>query len=148
MPRPVRLVVPRVPHVIVHSLAQAEAALRAASDLAIPIVLESPRDAARAWGAPYFLAMIAAARAAVPDAQAEAILDCGAAPGLALEALRCGVKTVRLRDAEDVVARVADIAAQVGARLEPGPYPVAMLDLDGARDAYEAARRYIGEREA
>ena len=140
MPEPARL--------IIHSLAHAEAALRAARDLETAVVLESPPDAARFWGAPYFLALIAAARAAVPTARAETILDCGTAPGLAMEALRRGVGTVRLRDTADVVTRVADIAGQLGARVEPGPYPTAILDLAQVRDPYEAARHFLASRTA
>jgi predicted nicotinamide N-methyase len=138
--------VPHPPRFIVHSSAEAEAALRAGADARTAIVLESPPDAARSWGAPFFLALVAQASAAVPDASAEAVLDCGAAPGLAMEALRRGVKTVRLRDSEDMVARVADIAAQLGARVETGPYPAA-LDLSLSRGPYRAARQCLAAAE-
>ena len=133
------------PRFIVHSLAHAEAALRAARERGVPIILESPRDAARFWGAPYFLALIAQAHAAVPEARFEAVLDCGTAPGLAMEALRRGVRIVRLRDSNEMMARVADMAHRVGARLEPGPCPDGAHDLDQSRDPGEAARRFLVE---
>jgi hypothetical protein len=131
---------------MVHSLPQAEAALRAAAGCGAAVIIESPPDAARFWGAPYFAKLIAAARVAAPDAVCEAVLDCGTAPGLALEALRRGVKTVRLRGTKAVVRRVADIAGQMGARVETGPRPAGILDLGAARDPEAAARRYILER--
>ena len=72
-----------MPHAIrfvVHDLAQAQAALRAAAETGTAVILDTPPHAVRAWGAPYFLALVAAARAAHPDAAFEAILDCGDAP--------------------------------------------------------------------
>jgi hypothetical protein len=131
------------PRFMVHSLAQAEAALRAAADCGVAVILESPPNAAQSWGAPYFVKLVDAARAAAPGAQCEAILDCGDAAGVALEALRKGAKIVRLVGKKDVVARVADIARQSDARVETKPRPKAFLDLDGLRAPYEAARRVI-----
>ncbi len=89
--------------------------------------------------------MIAAARAAAPDAQCDAILDCGDAPGLALEALRHGVKALRLTGPDETVTRVADIAGQMGARIETAPRDTMLLDLDGRHDPYDAALRHIGD---
>ena len=104
--------------VVVRDLAEAEAALKAGA-----AILESPPGAGRYWGAPYFLALVAAAQAAMPDATFEAILDCGDSPGLAVEALRQGVRAVRVAGDARVVAAVADIAAQLGARVETAPRP-------------------------
>ena len=134
---------PQPPRLMVHSLSQAEAALRAAAMCGVPVILESPPAAARYWGAPYFVKLIEAAREAVPAAACDAILDCGDAPGLALDALHHGIRTVRLRGRKDVVARVADIAAQLGARIETKPRPKTVLDLQSTHDHYEAARRHI-----
>jgi hypothetical protein len=128
---------------MVHNLPQAQAALHAAADCGVSVILESPLDAALSWGAPYFLKLIAAAREAAPAAQCEAILDCGDAPGLALDALQRGVKIIRLRAKKDVIARVADIAGQHGARIETQAQPKDLLDLDGARDPYKAALSYF-----
>jgi len=133
----------QIPRLIVHNLAQAEAALRAAAECGTPVILESPPDAARYLGAPYFRAMIEAARAAVPAAEWESVLDCGDAPGLALEAIRQGVRAVRLAAEADVFARVADIAAQSGVRIEIGPPPVGALDLGLDRDSGNAVRRFL-----
>ena len=64
-----------------------------------------------------------------------------------LDALRVGVGAVRLAARHDVAARVADIAAQLGARVEPGPAPDGALDLAEARDPYIAAQRFIAAAE-
>ena len=131
---------------VVHNLAQTEAALRAGAEAGAPVIVESPPNAGRYWGAPYFLAMISAARAAVPDAVFDAILDCGDAPGLAVEALRQGVHAVRLDVRPDVAASVADIAQQLGARVETESLPPDTLNLNTVRDPLEAARARMARR--
>ena len=133
---------------IVHNLPQAEAALRAAAESAVPVTLESPPGAGRYWGPPYFVAMIVAARAAAPTADCDAALDCGDAPGLAIEAFRVGIKVVRLSESGPATARVADIAAQQGARLEIGAPPSEALDLDRVRDPFVATRDFIASQMA
>lgn len=138
MPSPIRFVV--------HDLAQTEAALRAGTEANVTVILELPPNAGRYWGPAYFLAMIAAARNAVSDAVFDAILDCGDAPGLAIEALRQGVRAVRLDVRPDVAARVTDIAQQLGARVEAEPLPPDTLDLAKARAPLEAARARVRQR--
>jgi hypothetical protein len=137
LPPPIRFVA--------HNLVQMEAALRAGAEASMTVMIETPPNAGRYWGPPYFLALVAAARDAVPGAAFDAILDCGDAPGLAVEALRQGVRAIRLDVPGDVAARVANIATQLGARLEPGPRPTGLLDLAQARDPLAAARRAIAE---
>ncbi len=132
---------------IVHDLAQSVAALRAGVEFGARIVIESPPGAAGYWGAPYFLAMIAAARAAVPEARCDAVLDCGDAPGAAMEAIRVGVPAVRLVASTEVAERIGDIALQSGARVEMGPAPADALDLADARDPLAVARRFVGAKE-
>jgi hypothetical protein len=131
-----------MPRFIVHTLAQAKAALTAAAETGIAITLESPPDAVRSLGADYFLALVAAARSAMPTADNTAVLDCGRAPGSALAALRAGAEAVRLDAKSDVMARVADIAAQLGARVESEP-AAAALDLNETPDPLAAARAFI-----
>ena len=102
--------------------------------------------AARYLGAPYWLAMIEAAAKSVPEAKFEALLECGGAYGLALDALRRGAKAIRVAGRKDVLARVADIARQSGARLERGPARPGALDLGEARDPLAAARAFLARR--
>lgn len=82
------------------------------------MILWSPPEAAASLGIGYFTAMLAAARRQVPGVPAEAVLDCGDAPGLALAALDAGLPAVRLAAASETLRRLDDIAAQRGARVE------------------------------
>lgn len=122
--------------IVVHCPAHAEAALAAAAALARPVTLVSPPAAAGYLGAAYFQAMIRQAAAGHPAAHT-AVLDCGHAPGRALGALRQGVAAVVLRAEAQVLARIADIAAQRGARIEAADLPA--LDLGGVPAAAWAA---------
>lgn len=106
------------PRIIVHDATHATAALAAAEDLAVPVVLASAAGAGVYMGAPWFLAVIGAAARAHPRARFTAQLDCGAAAGYALAALQAGVGHVRVALAPATLARLADIAAQLGAQVE------------------------------
>ncbi len=96
--------------IVVHDHAQARTALAAAAELGVAVTLQSPEGAAGYLGPGYFRGL-------------DVVLDCGDAPGLALGALRAGVKRIRLRASPEVLIKVADIAAQSGAILdrENGP---------------------------
>ena len=104
--------------IIVHSLDHAKAALSAAAELGVPVTLRSAPGAAAYLGAAVFRDMIAEAVRTYPGVALTAVLDCGDNPGLALNALRQGIKVVRLEAAADVRSRVADIAAQSGAAVD------------------------------
>jgi hypothetical protein len=109
------------PHVIVHSLEHARAAVAEARLAGTPVTLESPCAAAGSLGIGWWRELVAA----VAADDVEAALDCGSAPGHALEAVRAGIKTVRLAAPPEVFDRVADIARQAGAAVLPP------LDADG-----------------
>lgn len=100
--------------IVVHDLAQARAALSAAEEAGVAVILQSPPAAAGYYGPGFFRGL-------------PVVLDCGDAPGHALAALRAGVKRIRLRAAPEVLAKVADIAGQLGAELDGADEPV--LDL-------------------
>lgn len=131
------------PHFIVHSLAQACAALQAADEGGQAIGLLSPPGAVHSLGTGYFLAMEQAANRRFPGADCQTILDCGEAPGLALEALRAGAPAICLTASTEVLAKVDDIARQHGATLVAAP-PDA-IDLGTAAAPLEAARRALAE---
>ena len=124
------------PVIVVHTLAQAIGALRAASRAERPIILASAPEAGASAGPGWFRELIAAAREAVPSASFSAILDCGGEAGAALAAIRAGVECVLFTGRADVARRLADIAAQHGVRLETNP-PAAALDLVAAFFASE-----------
>jgi len=91
-------------------------------------VLASAPDAGIYAGPGWWRELIVAARAAVPAVQCSAVLDCGDDAGAAQAAIRAGVEGVIFNGAADVATRLADIAAQRGARLAT-ERPEATLDL-------------------
>jgi fructose/tagatose bisphosphate aldolase len=123
--------------IIVHSLKDAQAALDVAAELGLPITLRSAPGAARYLGASVFREMIAEACGQYPDLAVTSVFDCGDDPGLALGALRDGLKVIRLNVSGDALDRIADIAAETSARVEAagkdegeeGPV-LDLLDLD------------------
>jgi hypothetical protein len=127
------------PAFIVHHLDHAVAALTAAAEADDAVTLVSPPAAVYSLGVGYFLAMIAAARDAVPKARATAILDCGDAAGLAVAALRGGADAVHLEASDEVLDRVADMARELGGELARH-LPDATVDLGTAGDPAAAAR--------
>jgi hypothetical protein len=105
------------PVIVVHSLVHAVAALGAAAESGRDIVIASAPDAGIYAGPGWFGALIAAAREAVPAAQATALLDCGDDAGAAMGAIRAGIEGIVFTGRADVTARLADIAGQRGASL-------------------------------
>lgn len=131
--------------IIVHSLAHARAALRAASAHGVPVTLFSGPGAAGYAGPEWFRELIAAATAEHPDTQVTAVLDCGAAPGHALAALRAGLKAIRIEADPAVRRRIAELAADYGARVAPAVGDDA-LDLAAAVDPDAACHAWLGVR--
>lgn len=127
------------PVFIVHSLAHAEAAARAAAGAAI--VLSSAPGAAGYAGAGWFLGLLEALAEAHPAAEFTGLLDCGDDAALAVEALHAGAGWVRCTASGPALADVADIAGALGARLNGDAGPA--LDLGGADDAEGACRRFL-----
>jgi hypothetical protein len=120
------------PAIVVHSPAQAVAALQAAAEAEKPVLLLSAVDAGLSAGAGWWREVIAAARDSVPGsplgATADALLDCGDDAGAAQAALREGVEAIVFSGSPRVAARLADIAARRGSRVL-NRRPPAALDL-------------------
>lgn len=116
------------PVIIVHSLQHAVAALRAAAQAGREIVIASAPDAGLYAGPGWFRELVNAAREAVPDAMATALLDCGDDAGATQGAIRAGVEGVVFSGRADVAARLADLAGQRGAVLVTSR-PEPALDL-------------------
>ena len=127
--------------VIVHNLDHARAAMTAAAKLGVAVTLLSPPAAAAYLGAAVFGHMIAEAARDHPGLEYRAVLDCGGDAGLALGALRQGIRVVRLEATDDVRIKVADIAAQSGAALDEDAGPA--LDLAGEDDPGESLRAWL-----
>ena len=128
----VRTVLP-YPAVVVHDLAQANAAL--AAGLALT-VLSAPGAACFA-GAGWWRALLAQARATHPDTPCQDVLDCADAPGHAMAAIRLGQAILVLDPACPAFARIAALATVLPAR------PPA-LDL-AERGAARRLRAWLGE---
>lgn len=130
------------PLIVIHNIAHARAALAAAADIGCPVTLVSAPGAAAYLGATVFREMVAAAVRETPGATVTAILDCGDDAGLALNALRHGLRVIRLHAGPAAMAAVADIAGQMGAVIDPAPEAPA-LDLLDRPDAPAACRAWL-----
>jgi hypothetical protein len=117
------------PAVVVHGRGHAAWALSIAAGR--PVLLVSAPGAALNAGPGWFKALLDQAAAAHPGANFTAALDCAAAPGAALAALRAGFKLVVLDLRHPAAASVLGAAAEAGAEVL-GTRPEA-LDL-GALD--------------
>ena len=116
------------PVIIIHTLAHAVGALRAAARADRSVILLSAPEAGVYAGPGWFRALAEAAREAAPEARCSAILDCGEEAGAALAAIRAQVEGIVFAGRADVARRLADIARQHGVRLETAR-PAAALDL-------------------
>lgn len=125
--------------IVVHSLDQARAALAAAAALGAPVVLQSAPAAAGYLGPAGFLALVRLAGGGV-----DAVVDCGAAPGHALAALRAGARHVSVTAAPAVMDKLSDMARQYGAVVAP---PEPALDLEALPEAawVAACRDWLSE---
>ena len=105
----------KLPAVVVHGRAQAEWALRVAAGR--PLLLRSAPGAARNDGPGGFRHVLEQAAAAHPGAPFSAALDCAAAPGAALAALRAGFKLVIFDLGHPSGASVLGAAEEAGAEI-------------------------------
>ena len=115
------------PATMIHGLLHARLALAAGR----PVTLLSGVGAASYAGCGWWRALVAAALAEYPGREVPDVLDCGDAPGRALEALSLGCRLLVLGPGpawEDVAAR----AAAQGARLLAGAPPALDLAKAGA----------------
>ena len=127
--------------IIIHDIAHAEAALTAARELGVDVTLISPPSAATYMGATVFRDIVAGAAEKVPGVQYRAVLDCGDEPGLALGALRHGIRGVRISNGQLLSEKLADIADQRGAFVYTENADE--LDLMGMSDPVAACRTWL-----
>ncbi len=128
--------------IVVHTLAHAIGALKAAARFDRCVTLVSAPDAGIYAGPGWFLALVAAAHEAVPDARFAALLDCGDQPAAALAAIRARVERAIFGGRADVARRLADIAKRSGVGFVT-ERPAAAFDLadDFFASAAESERR-------
>ena len=130
--------------ILFHSLAHARAALAAAAEAGVALTLQSAPGAAAYAGAGYLKAIAEQVAAEHADVAVTAVIDCGADAGIAMAALRTGWQTVRFSGPAKVRAKLADIAAETGARLaDDDAEATEALDLLDAADAGAACRAFL-----
>lgn len=131
------------PAVLVPDAGRAAAVLAAWARVAPPLLLSPP--GACAWLGPAgWLALVARAERLSPGVPFGHALDCGAAPGHALAALRAGVPMLVLTGAHPAYAAVAGAAAEAGAVLLPAAPPaIVIAHLDLGRPAGRARLRVL-----
>jgi hypothetical protein len=128
--------------IIIHSLEEAEAACRAASDMPLPLLLLVSGPGAGLYaGAGWFREVVRLAGLPYPDLPVTAVLDCADQAGIAAEALSSGIGGVIFSGHPEAAEKLRAIAVQTGAALYTD-LP-AGLDLRGCRDPVEACRRWL-----
>jgi hypothetical protein len=135
---------PETRAVLVHEIADARAALAAARVLGADVVLVSAASGAASLGPGWWQAMLRQMVAEYPEVQVTAILDCGARADLTQAALRQGLADICYRGPAGGARKLADIAAQRGARLHRC-LPQA-LDLTGVADPEAACRAWLSKK--
>ena len=130
--------------IIVHGLEDAKTAIAVAAQLGCPVTLRSAPGAAAYLGPQVFRDMIAEARSGQKATNVRVIFDCGDDPGLALSALRHGPKTILIDAPRETFDKIADIAAQTGARLEKET-DAPVLDLLESDDPQAQVRIWLGQ---
>jgi hypothetical protein len=103
--------------VVVASLEEARAALRAAQASGGAAALESPPDAAINYGVLWFAELNRVLAAELPGAGFTLTLDCGDRADLAHAALAEGLKRIRFRGHSEALRALKDIAAQLDAEV-------------------------------
>ncbi len=133
--------------IVVHSLAHARAALRAAAALGVPAVLLSAPAAAGYAGPAWFERLIAAAQDEHPSVTLTAVLDCGTAAGDVMAVLRWCAQPGRIRPVlvfsgdTEIAERLADMARESGLTLQRER--PAGLDLAREADPEAACRAWL-----
>ena len=134
--------------IIVHDLKDAMIAISVATRQGCGVTLRSPPGAATYLGPQVFLEMIERAKVGHKDTEVHAVFDCGDDAGLALSALRHGLKAIRINVPTRTLEKISDIATQMQARLETANPDdtegvTTVLDLLDLEDAESAIRSWL-----
>lgn len=129
--------------VIFHSLAHARAACAAAAEAGARLTLRTAPGAAAYAGPQYLKAIVDRAAAEFPGVALDATIDCGKDAGTAQGALRIGWRSIAFSGPSPVREKLADIAAQCGARAVTEDIGEAALDLLDHPDPVSACRRFM-----
>lgn len=129
-----------MPAVVVHDLAQAILAAKAAGNAGARLTLRSAPAAGRGLGVGGWLALAEAARTAVPTADVAFCLDCADDAGDAQAAIAAGAERIALSSDAPAHARIRALADAAGATLDQEP---PALDLAFTRDPEAAVGRLL-----
>jgi len=127
--------------IIVHSFAEARAAVAVAAELGVPVTLASAPEAAGYLGTLWFRELVRMAGEERPEARIDAILDCGDRPGHVMSALRQGLKRVRFTGTKTTAATLGDLASQYDAEILTGP--LRAHDLADQAEPEAACRHWL-----
>ncbi len=122
------------PAVVVHGMEDVRLALRPGR----PVLLLSAAGAALFAGCGFWHALIRLANQEFPAAAVQNALDCADAAGMALAAIRIGLRTLVLYADAPGFASVAAIADQQGVRLLTSRPPALDLSVRGAARRLES----------
>ena len=134
------------PTILVHELAHAQAALEAAARTGSAVTLRSAPGAVAYAGLGYFKALFDDAAAAHAATRHGVVLDCGDDGARAHRALVIGFRQVAYGGPARIGAKLADIAARLGAKIVRGGPPPGALDLRDSGDPLGAATAYLERR--
>ncbi|MBB43667.1 MAG: hypothetical protein CMM44_07880 [Rhodospirillaceae bacterium] len=98
--------------VVIHGIGDARAVCRAAVGYGHNATIWSARGASAHMGPLWFLELSYQINMEFPELTLQAVLDCGAAPGDALAAIRSGVKAIALTANSSVENKIQQIAAE------------------------------------
>jgi len=119
-----------------HSQRHVEAALAAAPDGVETVILVTPPNGAASAGPEIYFEMVRGGRARFPDADCDAMIDCGGDAGIAMRALRCGWRHLVFSGPADMHPKLQDMADQLGGRLHrTRPKTVDLLTARVSEDA-------------
>ena len=127
--------------IIVHSLKKARAAVAVAAELGVPVTLASAPEAAGYLGALWFRELVAMAAAERPEAEVDAVLDCGDQPGHVMAALRQGLKRLRFTGPKSTATTLRALAGRYDAEIMTGA--LRAHDLMDQAEPEAACRRWL-----
>lgn len=116
------------------SIDDARIAMRAAHDVALPLVLISPPGAGQG-GVGYFKEVLRRACAEYPEVQMTPVIDCGGDPGVAMAAIRADFVLVHFVGDIEYVVQIDSAAMDKGGMLI---HALDVFDLRGAKDGAPA----------
>ncbi len=128
---------------IFYSLSDALIVAKAAENAQKPVEIYSARNGVKSLGPDVFKSILELLKTAHPSAQITAVLDCGQNAGMALSALRRGVRDISVDLPDATREKVVDIATQLTGRVRS--YPSDAVDLETIQNPEQSILSLIME---